>query len=73
MDFPINIFHYYLLKSFQNSNRKQFDLLGTFGAAFNYKNIRLFGGYRLGLLDLDKSDNVTVKTSGLFFGLGYKL
>ena len=57
----------------ENSNRKQFDLLGTFGAAFNYKNIRLFGGYRLGLLDLDKSDNVTVKTSGLFFGLGYKL
>ena len=54
-----------------NSNSSQFDLMGTFGASLDYKTFRLFGGYRLGLLDLDKRDNVKSTTSGIFVGVGF--
>ena len=56
-----------------NSNYKQFDLLGAVGAALEFQQFRLFGGYRLGLLDINKSDKTTSKTSGIFVGLGYIL
>lgn len=52
-----------------NSNNERFDL----GLALQYTDFRLFGGYRVGLLDLNSSDNVNTKTSGLFVGLGYAL
>ena len=56
-----------------NSNYKQFDLLGAVGAALEFQQFRFFGGYRLGLLDINKSDKTTSKTSGIFVGLGYIL
>ena len=56
-----------------NSNYKQFDLLGAVGAALEFQQFRLFGGYRMGLLDINKSEKTTSKTSGIFVGLGYLL
>ena len=56
-----------------NSNQSRFNLYAVFGADVKFNNFNLFGGYRLGLLDLDKSDNFTLKTNGLFIGLGYTL
>ena len=56
-----------------NSNNKQFDILGTVGVSLDYKTVRLFGGYRLGLLDLNASDNIKSTTSGIFAGIGYLL
>ena len=57
----------------ENSNNSQFDLLGAAGAALEFKTFRLFGGYRMGFLDLDKRDKVKSTTSGIFVGLGYLL
>jgi hypothetical protein len=37
-----------------------------------FSQFNLFGGYRLGLLDL-YSNNATLKTNGFFVGLGYTL
>lgn len=56
-----------------NSDNERLDLSAAFGLAFQYTQFRLFGGYRLGLLDLNSSDNVKTTTSGLFVGLGYAL
>lgn len=56
-----------------SSNYKQFDLLGAVGAALEFQQFRLFGGYRMGLLDINKSEKTTSKTSGIFVGLGYLL
>ena len=42
-----------------------------FGGLFlEYKSFMLYGGYRLGLLDLDKMDNMTTKARGFFVGIG---
>ena len=57
----------------EKSNNSQFDLMGAAGAALEFKTFRLFGGYRMGFLDLDKRDNVKSTTSGIFVGLGYLL
>ena len=57
----------------ENSNNSQFDLMGAAGAALEFKTFRLFGGYRMGFLDLDKRDNVKSTTSGIFVGVGYLL
>ncbi len=54
-----------------NSNRNRFNLYVVLGADVKYSNFNLFGGYRFGLLDLDKSDNYTLKANGFFVGLGY--
>lgn len=56
-----------------HSNYKPFDLLGAVGAALEFQQFRLFGGYRMGLLDINKSEKTTSKTSGIFVGLGYLL
>ena len=56
-----------------NSNRSRFNLYAVFGADVKFTNFNLFGGYRLGLLDLNKSDNATLKTNGMFVGLGFTL
>ena len=57
----------------ENSNNKQLDILATAGVSLRFTDLRFFGGYRLGLLDLDARDNVKTNTSGLFFGVGYVL
>lgn len=56
-----------------NSSNERFDLTAAFGLQFQYSDFRLFGGYRIGLLDLNSNDNVKTTTGGLFFGLGYTL
>ena len=56
-----------------NSNNNRFDLTAAFGLQFQYSDFRLFGGYRLGLIDLNTDDNVKTTSSGLFVGLGYSL
>ena len=56
-----------------NSNRSRFNLYAVFGDDVKFSGFNLFGGYRLGLLDLNKSDNATLKTNGFFVGLGYTL
>ena len=56
-----------------NSNQGRFNLYAVFGADVKFTNFNLFGGYRLGMLDLDKSDNASLKTNGLFVGLGFTL
>ena len=56
-----------------NSNQSRFNLYAVFGADVEFSDFNLFGGYRLGLLYLNKSDNVTLKTNGFFVGLGYTL
>lgn len=54
-----------------NSNQSRFNLYAVFGADVKFNNFNVFGGYRLGLLDLNKSDNATLKTNGFFVGLGF--
>ena len=56
-----------------NSNQSRFNFYAVFGADVKFTNFNLFGGYRLGMLDLDKSDNASLKTNGLFVGLGFTL
>lgn len=55
-----------------SSNMSRFNLNAVFGAAASYSRIKLFGGYRIGLLDLDNRDNTKLKTSGFFVGLGLR-
>ena len=56
-----------------NSNQNRFNLYAVFGADLKFNQFNVFGGYRLGLLDLNSSDNIILKTNGLFVGLGYTL
>ncbi len=56
-----------------NSSNERMDLSAAFGLAFQYNAFRLFGGYRMGLSDLNNGDNVSTKTSGYFVGLGMAL
>ena len=56
-----------------NSKTSRFNLHAVFGANVKFSNFNLFGGYRLGLLDLNKSDNIIQKTNGFFVGLGFTL
>ena len=56
-----------------NSNLSRLNLYAVFGANLKFSQFNLFGGYRLGLLDLNSYDNVTLKTNGLFVGLGFSL
>ena len=56
-----------------NSSNERFDLTAAFGLQLQYSDFRLFGGYRIGLLDLNSNDNVKTTTSGLFVGLGINM
>ena len=53
-----------------NSSYSRFNLNGVGGVALAYNQFKLFGGYRLGLLDLDSRNDYNVKTQGFFVGLG---
>ena len=57
---------------YETSLMNRFNLYAVIGADIKYSHFNLFGGYRIGLLDLDTSDG-TLKTNGLFVGLGYTL
>ena len=54
-------------------NRSRFDIAGTAGLSVSFQGIRLFGGYNMGLLNLDSDDNTTIKGRNWFIGLGYAL
>ncbi|MCR4828620.1 MAG: PorT family protein [Bacteroidales bacterium] len=56
-----------------NSNYERFDIGAAIGLQFQYSDFRLFGGYRVGLLDQNKNDNVKTTASGIFVGVGYAL
>ena len=56
-----------------NSNLSRFNLYAVFGADVKFSQFNVFGGYRLGLLDLNANNNVVLKTNGFFIGLGYTL
>ena len=56
-----------------NSTWRRFNLYAVFGADVKFNKFNLFGGYRLGMIDLNSNDNVTMRTNGFFIGLGYTL
>ncbi len=56
-----------------NGIMNRFNLYAVFGANVKYSQFNLFGGYRLGLINQAKSDNITIKTNGIFVGIGYSL
>ncbi|MBR3412139.1 MAG: PorT family protein [Bacteroidales bacterium] len=56
-----------------NSVNSRLDITAAFGLQFQYGDFRLFGGYRIGLTDLNTNDNLKTTSSGLFVGLGYNL
>ena len=56
-----------------NSTNNRLDITAAFGLQFQYNDFRLFGGYRLGLSDLNTNDNIKTTSSGLFVGLGLNL
>ena len=57
-----------------DDNYSRLNVYGTVGLSLCYRGqYRLFGGYNLGLLDLDKSDNTKFTSGGLFVGLGIGL
>ena len=56
-----------------NSNNQRLDLSLAFGASFQYLDFRVFGGYRMGMLDLNSNDNIKTTSGGIFLGLGYAL
>ena len=56
-----------------NSSNQRFDLTAAFGLQLQYSDFRLFGGYRIGLIDLNSGDYVKTTSSGMFVGLGYAL
>lgn len=56
-----------------NSDLNRFNVYAVFGANVMFSDFNLFGGYRLGLMDIEKSKYATVKTNGLFVGVGFTL
>lgn len=57
-----------------NSSMNPFNINLVFGASAEFSKAKLFAGYRLGLVDQEKSnDNISTKTQGFFIGLGYAL
>ena len=54
-----------------DSEMNRFDITAAFGLQFQYTDFRLFGGYRFGLMDLNSNDNINIKSSGFFVGLGF--
>lgn len=54
-------------------DRQRFDISGAAGLSLQFRTVRLYGGYRMGFLDLNKNNNIKTTTQGLFVGLGYCL
>jgi len=51
----------------------RFDLSAVAGLAFQFRTLRIFGGYRQGFLDQAKPEAIKTTTNGLFAGLGIML
>ena len=59
---------------YEDGDVNRFNVYLVGGAAVSFHKAKLFAGYRLGLVDIDNSnDNTTIKTQGFFVGLGYTL
>ena len=56
-----------------NSDLKKLDVAATAGLALTFSDIKIFGGYNMGLLNLTDADNTTRKGSNWFIGVGYNL
>lgn len=59
---------------FHRGPLNRFNLYAVFGANVRLASFNIYGGYRLGLLNILKgSDSTTVKTNGFFAGIGFTL
>lgn len=57
-----------------NGPLKRFNLYAVFGGNVRFGGFNIYGGYRMGLLNILKdTDSVTMKTNGFFVGLGFTL
>ena len=56
--------------SLQDYALRRFEVNVDGGLYVEYKSVMLFGGYRLGFLDLDTMPNRTTKARGFFVGIG---
>lgn len=54
-----------------NSSLNRFNLYAVLGVDVKFSQFNLFGGYRWGMLDLNKNNNITTKANGFFVGLGF--
>ena len=58
----------------ENGDLKRFNLYAVFGGNVRFGGFNIYGGYRMGLLNILKdTDSVTMKTNGFFVGLGFTL
>lgn len=58
----------------EDGSLKRFNLYAVFGGNIRLASFNIYGGYRLGLLNILKnSDSVTTKTNGFFVGIGFTL
>ena len=53
--------------------KNRFNLYAVVGLDLRYSGFNIFGGYRFGLLDVDPSEYVSLKTNGMFVGIGWTL
>lgn len=53
------------------SNLNRFNYYFVIGGEVNYQRFTIFGGYRVGLSDLDKRSDAKLTTSGSFLGVGF--
>lgn len=52
-----------------NSKMNHFNISAALGVAFSYQHFHLYGGYSLGLYDMDQNDATKTTVGGPFFGL----
>lgn len=50
---------------------KRLNVQATFGLSLNVRHIRIFGGYVMGILNIDAHEHAKTTTSGVYLGLGY--
>ena len=56
-----------------NGHMNRFNLYLVAGGNIRFSSFNLFGGYRMGLLNVTTESNSTLKPSGMFVGLGFSL
>ena len=56
-----------------NSPLETLNVSATFGVSLTYMHFNIFGGYNMGLLDMNKDSDIKTTTGGFFVGLGYSL
>ena len=56
-----------------NSINNRLDITIPFGLQLQFSDLRLFGGYRIGMVDLNSNNNIKTTSSGFFVGLGFNM